>query len=67
MSLKIVVKSKSFRIRCIWVLILTLMLTGQKKKKKKPQASYLNSLIVSFIVRDIRIIISNLLACFKHY
>ena len=67
MSLKIVVKSKSFRIRCIWVLT-GLMLTGQKKKKKKkPQASYLNSLIVSFIVRDIRIIIPNLLACFKHY
>lgn len=66
MTLKIVVKSKSFRVRCIWVLILALMLTDRKKKKKKPQASYVNSLILSFIVRDLRIIISNLLACFTH-
>ena len=68
MALKIVVKSKSFRSRCIWVLILALMLTGQKikNKKRKPQASYLNSLILSFIVIDLRIIIPNLLACFKH-
>ena len=35
MALKIVVKSKSFRIRCIWVLILAPMLTGQKKEKKE--------------------------------
>lgn len=52
MTLKIVVKSKSFRVRCIWFIILALMLTDQKIKiKKKPQASYVNSLILSFIVR----------------